>query len=139
MEVAAARILFGRSISRHKLRSTSVIGDDDAKTIFSLNSGNVYPGTEIIKEDCINHVAKRMWKGLDVLKKKLAGTKNSISGRGKVTSKLMTTMSHYYANQLKINAPDTAAMQRGVLASLWHMASRDEDPRHEFCPAKGVT
>ena len=125
MEVSSALVLFKRSIALHNFRYTSIVCDGDAKTVAMLNNTKVYGDTEIKKEDCVNHVAKRMFKGIEVLilmnfwfsfysrffhqtlRKKLSGTKNSISGngKGKVTAKVQAKLSGYYANQLKINAP----------------------------------
>ncbi|ELU08067.1 hypothetical protein CAPTEDRAFT_213402 [Capitella teleta] len=51
--------------------------DGNAKTIASLNKKKVY-NTEIEKEDCVNHVAKRIFKGIQTLRKNLAGTKDKI-------------------------------------------------------------
>lgn len=133
MEVGAAKVLFGRSIQKHNFRYTNVICDGDAKTITTLNKEAIYD-VEVSKEDCVNHIAKRLWKGLNTMKKKLSGTRQSISGKGKVTNLKMRKMSNYYANQLKRNAPDPVAMRNGVMASLLHMMSTDEKPRHELCP-----
>ena len=100
----------------------------------ALNTEKVYGDTPIIKEDCINHVAKRMWTAIDTLKKKLQGTPDSISGRGKLTKEVQDKLSAYYASQLKSNAPVVKAMRDGVYASLFHMISTDADPHHKYCP-----
>ena len=66
----------GGSLVGHKSHNfvySTVLCDGDAKTIATLNKEKVYEA-EIIKEDCVNHVAKRMWKGIDTLKQQLKGT-----------------------------------------------------------------
>ena len=65
MEVASALKIFKRSIACYNLRYTQVLCDGDAKTIASLNKEHVYD-IAIEKEDCVNHVAKRMSKGIQV-------------------------------------------------------------------------
>ena len=72
MEVAAGCVLFHRS-QNLKLQYGNVVCDGDSKTSLALNTEKVYGDTPIIKEDCINHVAKRMWMAIDTLKKKLQG------------------------------------------------------------------
>ena len=133
MEVEAAKVMFRRSISLYKLKYTTVLCDGDAKTIATLNDIAVYEDI-IVKEDCVNHVAKRMWKGIDTIKTQLKGTPDAITGKGKVTAVIQKRLSGYYAQALKNNAPDVAAMKRGVYASLFHMVSTDEDPHHRSCP-----
>ena len=56
MEVAVGCVLFRRS-QNLKLQYGNVVCDGDSKTIQALNT-EVYGDTPIIKEDCINHVAK---------------------------------------------------------------------------------
>jgi hypothetical protein len=67
MEVAAARILCKRSVEKYRLRYRTILCDGDAKTLSTLNNEQVYgPEIELIKKDCVNHVAKRMYKGIEV-------------------------------------------------------------------------
>lgn len=76
------------------------------------------------KEDCIDHVAKRMYSGLDALKK----AKKGFGGKGELTNVKMRS--------LKDNAPDVVAMQQGVFASPLHSYSTDAEPRHIVCPTR---
>ena len=133
MEVAAAKVLFGRSVKRHGLKYLTVVCDGDAKTVASINEAGIYT-EEVVKEDCVNHVAKRMWTAMDNLKKKLKGTSERISGKGKLTQAIQDKLSAYYASQLKENAPDVEKMRKGVYASLFHSVSTDDDPHHAYCP-----
>ena len=135
MEVEASKVLFGRSVIRHNLRYQICLCDGDAKTIHTLNSMKIYP-EDIKKEDCINHIAKRMKNGIMNLRKSLMGTKDSISGKrkGQVTEKIATKLTNYYADALKTNAPDIKSMQNAVFASLYHMSSTNEEPNHKLCP-----
>ena len=60
MEMKAAEVLWKRSISTCRMRYVNVISDGDAKTYQHLSSLNVYGEIKITKEECINHVAKRL-------------------------------------------------------------------------------
>jgi hypothetical protein len=133
MEVEAAVVMWRRSVAKFNLKYVTILCDGDAKTVKKLNDLEVYEET-IVKEDCINHVAKRMWTGIEKLKQKLKGTPHSITGKGKVTEKVQKKLCNYYASALKDNAPNVKAMQRGVYASLEHMMSTDEKPCHKNCP-----
>ncbi|GFV32605.1 uncharacterized protein TNCV_576511 [Trichonephila clavipes] len=65
MEVKAAEILWKRSIKNYGMRYVSILSDGDAKTYQHLSSLNVYGNCiKIAKEECINHVAKRLGTGL---------------------------------------------------------------------------
>lgn len=133
MEVGAAKSIFSRSEELHKLKYLIVLCDGDAKTINTLNSDKIYK-EEIRKEDCVNHIAKRLWKGIETLKIQYRGTPDAITGKNKVTAHVQNKLSGYYAQALKTYAPDTTAMKNGVYASLFHMTSTDEDPHHNYCP-----
>lgn len=61
MEVAAAEVLWKRSINVHKFRYVSVLSDGDCKTYSHLQKLAVYgPDISIAKEECLNHIAKRL-------------------------------------------------------------------------------
>ena len=133
MEVAASEVLFRRSVEKYNFKYLTVLCDGDAKAVDRINDGNVYE-EHVSKEDCVNHIAKRMWHGIEVVKKKLKGTSLSITGKGKVTDKLQKRLTNYYAKALRTNAPDVVAMKEGAYASIMHMMSTDENPQHTFCP-----
>ena len=133
MEVAAAKQIFARSTTKYGLEYRTVLCDGDAKTVASLNEAGFYE-EEIIKEDCVNHVAKRIWTAMEQLKKKLQGTSESLTGKGKLTRAVQDKLAGYYASQLKQNAPDIEKMREGVYASLFHSVSTDDAPHHSHCP-----
>ncbi|KAH7956768.1 hypothetical protein HPB52_012553 [Rhipicephalus sanguineus] len=64
MEVEAALQLFGRSISKNDLRYTNVICDGDRRTYVALCNDKTYGFIPLTKEDCVNHVQKRMGSAL---------------------------------------------------------------------------
>lgn len=50
----------------------------------------------IVKEDCINHISKRLYHGIDTLRSKLRGTKDSMTDKGKCTEKIIKTLTNYF-------------------------------------------
>ena len=65
MEVTVAEDLWDRSVDKHGFRYTTGLSDGDAKTFKRLSEMEVYgPDVKIEKEECVNHVAKRMKTGL---------------------------------------------------------------------------
>ncbi|KAI0210947.1 hypothetical protein LSAT2_004288 [Lamellibrachia satsuma] len=64
MEEAAAEQLWKRSIDKFGFRYTTLLPDGDAKTYNQLYSKRVFGGTPIEKEDCVNHVPKRLGTAL---------------------------------------------------------------------------
>lgn len=74
MEAHSAVVLWSRSESK-RLRYTVFVGDGDSSAysaICALNNGNGPYGQEfpVVKEECINHVSKRLGTRLRTLKKK---------------------------------------------------------------------
>ena len=65
MEVHASKILWTRSVMKHNMRYTIVISDGDSKSFNAVSEMRPYgPDCIIEKEDCINHVCKRLGTAL---------------------------------------------------------------------------
>ncbi|CAN7988728.1 unnamed protein product [Ixodes hexagonus] len=131
MEVEAALTLFKRSISKHDLRYTALVSDGDSKTFSALREENVYGLVPIVKEECLNHVQKRMETALRNLVQK---SDKPLSGKGRLTKALIDKLTDYYGWALRNNSKDVAAMQRAVMATYHHVTSTDQEPHHELCP-----
>ena len=71
---------------------------------------------EIVKEDCINHLAKRKYKGLDNVKKS-----NKAKLNRKLTKENIEYISNMYAFNWKAAAPDVVKMKKSVMAMFFHM------------------
>lgn len=127
MEVEAASVIFSRSKELHNMQYTTVLSDRDSKAFLQVSSLN---NKEIVKEDCVNHVARRVFARVDKIKK----AKKGLGGKGQLTKVVMKKLTGYYASTLKENAPDVRKMQQGVFATLLHSYSTDEEPRHVACP-----
>ena len=64
METAAVEVMWRRSEELHHFRYTTVLSDGDSSTYKHLCELELYDGTPIIKEKCINHVANRLGTAL---------------------------------------------------------------------------
>ncbi|GFO48020.1 nuclear cap-binding protein subunit 3 [Plakobranchus ocellatus] len=76
MEVKVAEILRLRSIERHKLRYVTLVSDGDSKAYNRICEVAPYGEAQIEKEECLNHVGKRLGTALrnlvsDCLKRKI--------------------------------------------------------------------
>lgn len=135
MEVEAALSLFGRSVEKYGLRYTTILSDGDSKTYVKLLEKNIYGNNyKISKEECINHVSKRMSTALRKLKASSKSDGKNLGGRKKLTNETIDKMQNYYGRALKDNAPDVTKMKNAVFSSLFHMISTDDEPHHTFCP-----
>lgn len=105
MEVQAAEVIFSRSVHRQKLQYITVLCDGDIRAYNHVAELELYD-KPVSKEDFVNHVTKRVYAGLDKLKRANKG----LGGRGKLTNVVMKKMTNYYASALKENAPDVTAM-----------------------------
>ncbi|CAN7944761.1 unnamed protein product, partial [Ixodes pacificus] len=132
MEVEAALLLFGRSLAKNDLRYTNIVCDGDSRTFLALSEDATYGFIPFQKEDCINHVQKRMGSALRALITK--GKKGQpLGGRGGLTQELIKRLTSYYGMALRSH-PDVDEMQRAVMATFYHITSTDEEPHHHLCP-----
>ena len=135
MEQECAKRIFSRSVDQHKLRYTTVLSDGDSKSYDTLVAEKVYgDGVEIKKEECINHVSKRMGTALMKLKNELKAQGQSISGKGKLTEALVKKIQNYYGRAIRDNSDDTTLMKKRIFAILFHLSSSDDHPKHVHCP-----
>ncbi len=133
MEVEAAKRLWSRSVARHNLMYTGMLGDGDSKAHKAVVVMEPYgPDVEIVKEECLNHAHKRMGTALLKLskEKKLGGR-----GEGRLTKEKALRMQHYYRFALNAGVGDADDMRNRVWATLFHCLSTDEDPHHSRCPS----
>ncbi|KAK4310451.1 hypothetical protein Pmani_017980 [Petrolisthes manimaculis] len=72
MEAEAACRLWGRS-TELRLRYTTFLGDGDSNTYLAIQQLNQY-GFPVKKDECINHVSKRLGTRLRKLKKEMTTT-----------------------------------------------------------------
>jgi len=97
-------------------------------------------GEDLIKKsECIGHVQKRLGTRLRKLCNSYTGQKLSdgkpIKGKNRLTSSIIDTLQNYYGMAIRSNTDSLVNMVNAVLASLYHVASTDEDPNHDLCPS----
>lgn len=102
MEVEAAQRIWLRSIKKNNLRYTTVLSDGDARTWTKLKELAPYGSSvQIAKEECVNHVHKRMGKGLRDL-----AAKNRLGGKkdGALTVNKINLLTKYYRRAIINNS-----------------------------------
>ncbi|GFS48185.1 uncharacterized protein TNCV_2295971 [Trichonephila clavipes] len=132
MEMHAALIMWRRSISDCQMRFVSMLSDGDSKTFQFLSDNKIYGSDiKIEKEECLNHIAKRLGKVKEWKVKKV-----TLGGRkqGSLTNKNITKLQNYYRKAITDNVPDTDKMKTAIYASLMHCSSTDKNPMHGQCP-----
>ncbi|KAK3915688.1 Serine/threonine-protein kinase-like protein CCR2 [Frankliniella fusca] len=137
MESAGALLMFQRSIQDAKMKYVAFLSDGDAKTLSTLNKAKPYgPNFLIEKEECINHVSKRMGTALRnlVQDNKKGGTSLGGRGKGTLTEVAIKKLQGYYQRALVSNIPDVTKMRRAILATIYHCASTDTKHNHTYCP-----
>ena len=141
MEMFAAEKLWKRSIDCCKMRYTVVLSDGDAKTYSHLLKHKVYGETRIEKEECINHIAKRLGTALrnKVKEHRIKGECLGGKKQGQLTENTITKLSNFYRKAITDNAPDMKKMKTAIFASLYHCLSTNEKPQHQKCPSGSMS
>ncbi|GFW82252.1 uncharacterized protein TNCV_3817331 [Trichonephila clavipes] len=137
MEMHAALIMWRRSISDCQMRFVSMLSDGDSKTFQFLSDNKIYGSDiKIEKEECLNHIAKRLGTSLRNKVKEWKVKKVTLGGRkqGSLTDKNITKLQNYYRKAIKDNVPDTDKMKTAIYASLMHCSSTDKKPMQGKCP-----
>ncbi|GFX35946.1 uncharacterized protein TNCV_4214681 [Trichonephila clavipes] len=114
MEQEVALKLWQRS-EDSGFRYTTLLSDGDAKTYQYLNTKEVYgPEIKIKKEECINHVSKRLGLSLRKAVKEWRARGVSLGGksRGRLKEETIKKLSRYYQNAIRSNKGE-AALARG--------------------------
>ena len=134
MEVECALRIWKRSVADHKIRYTSMLCDGDSKSFDAICEAKVYGDVKITKEDCVNHISKRMGTALRKLSAEAKSQGSSISGKGKLTNAKILKIQNYYGRAIKDHANDVGLLKRRIFAILFHLSSTDENPKHQHCP-----
>lgn len=82
---------------------------------------------EIKKEECTNHVAKRLSKAL--LGLKLGGNQ-----KGSLTATHIKKIQNYFTNAVKKHSDDMDEMKEAIYATMRHCSSTDDHPQHSTSP-----
>ena len=109
--------------------------DVDARTYKHLCDLNIYGDVELQKEECINHVGKRL--GTALRKLASSGKKNGMTlggrGHGKLKQATILKLTAYYGKAVRANSNNLDAMRDPVLATFHHATWADETPQHDLC------
>ena len=104
MEAECAKRLWGRSVDKVKLRYMTMLCDGDSKSYDAVSSAEIYGSQKpITKEDCINHISKRMGTALQKLVSTSRVQGESLAGKGKLTKAKIMKIQNYYGRAVKAN------------------------------------
>ncbi|GFU12572.1 uncharacterized protein TNCV_4244821 [Trichonephila clavipes] len=94
------------------------------------------PEIKIKKEECINHVSKRLGTSLRKAVKEWRARGVSLGGKscGSLKEETIKKLSRYYQNVIRLNKGDVEAMKTAIYATLFHSISTDQKPQHFKCP-----
>lgn len=136
MEAEAATRIWGRSEQLNKMRYTTFIGDGDSSAYLAVKRLDPYENIQVQKEECINHVSKRLGTRLRKLKEQSKGGKGkSLGGKGKLTDKVIEQLPYYYGQAIRRNKDKSVEdLKQDIRATFFHCLSTDEDPKHSMCP-----
>lgn len=96
-------MLWKRSINTHKFRYVSVLSDGDCKTYSHLQKLAVYgPDISIAKEECLNHIAKRLKTGLKNIVTEWRVKGVTLGGRkpGNLKEETIVKLANYYRSAI---------------------------------------
>ena len=97
-------------------------------------------GIKPTKLECIGHVQKRLGNRLRSLRNSYKNTATPLSGRGKLTDKVINSFQNYFGLAIRQNQGQLYAMKKAVGAVLWHCTDFDDNSyRHRFCPTGETT
>ena len=139
MKSAGAIAIFNRSLPQHNLRFTGYIGDGDSNSYPSVVATAPYGDIQIKKFECIGHIQKRMGNRLrnfrKRLKSQLLSDGKKISGKGRLTDKVINKMQNYYGLAIRQNVNQLYAMKKSIFAILLHLTENSNvDDQHKCCP-----
>ena len=137
MEAAGAFDIFSRSVEKHNRIYKNYIGDGDTSSYKEVVKNNPYRKYGIIpsKLECVGHIHKRLGIKVQAIRNEYKTQKEILSGRGKLTDKVINSMQNYYGMAIRQNRGHLYPMKKAVGAVLWHCTAHDNDEiRHQFCP-----
>lgn len=148
MEAAGAVAIFKRSVEERGIRYKVYLGDGDSKGFHAVVNEKPYGDEfQIVKSECVNHVAKRVTRRLNNLvaeykkpvlvngKKvyQLLSDKKKINGRGRLTAGVIASLRSLYKKAILDNS-QLGPMKQACWAVVRHQSSTDQEPDHGDCP-----
>ncbi|GFW16825.1 uncharacterized protein TNCV_2759531 [Trichonephila clavipes] len=94
------------------------------------------PDVEILKEECINHVSKRLGTSLRNIVKDWRAKGITLGGKsyGSLKETTIKKLTQYYQKAILENKGDIQGMKKSIYATLYHSISTDKNPMHMKCP-----
>lgn len=135
MEVEACLKLWKRSESIG-FRYTTMLSDGDSKAFNSVVESQVYgKDISIEKEECLNHVSKRLGTALRNTVKVWKARGVTLGGRkhGSLKETIIVKLQKYYQRAVLSNKGNLANTKTAIYATLYHSMSTDEKPQHLKC------
>ncbi|KAE8739199.1 hypothetical protein FOCC_FOCC015305 [Frankliniella occidentalis] len=137
MESDGAVVLWKRSIQEANMRHTKFVSDGDAKSLPALLKAKPY-GDDIIisKDECVNHIGKRMGTALRKVVHDSSKKKETLGGSaaGALTQVKIDKLQSTIRELLLLMRPMLKKMRSAMLATPYHYASTDAKPMHSYCP-----
>ena len=106
MEPSGIKAIFNRSTEKKQLRHTEFYGDGDSKGHASIES--IYPDIEVIKQECIGHVQKRVGSRLKKLRQKVG----SLGRTGRLNDATIDRLQNYYGMAIRNNTGNLVKMKK---------------------------
>ncbi|KAK3765279.1 hypothetical protein RRG08_062839 [Elysia crispata] len=134
MEVEAAKTIFFRSLGRG-LRYTTLVADGDCKTFNELQELRPYGDTSICKEECTNHVSKRLGTNLRNLVAAESKRGTTLGGRkqGSLTQAKIALLQSHYKKAVASKSATVGELSKKIW-TFYHASSTDCNPQHHLCP-----
>ena len=91
---------------------------------------------EILKHTLVFSKPNLIVKILLSIRKNALATyrKKNLSGKGKLTNKLIDKLTVYYGLAIRRNSDSADKMKDAIWASYYHYSSTDKNPQHQNCP-----
>ena len=109
--------------------------DGDSKAFDAVTELKVYgEDVAITKEDCINHVSKRMGTALRKSVAENKAKETSISEKGKPSKEKIARIQNFYGKAKKECSSDVKVLKTRIMAILLNLSTTDKNPKHVHCP-----
>lgn len=144
MEAEGAVRIWGRSLD-NGYRYVTFLGDGDSssfRAVSDMNGGKgPYNDVTVMKEECVNHVQKRMGTRLRKLKDELKEEKTTktgkvikrslVGGKHQLTDAQINNFQRYYGKAIRDSVgTNFLTMKLKIMSGFWHAISRDGDGNH---------
>ena len=82
----------------------------------------------------IKRVGSRLRKLKNKSKGEMLADGKGLAGKGRLTDGKIDVLQNYYGLAIRENLTDVDKMAKAIEASLYHVASTNENPQHDLCP-----